>query len=63
MLLRLATLGAIGYVAYSYYQKNRELFAATPGRSSRADDGRLDLAGGPISARAKVVHAGEAPMD
>ena len=69
MFLRLATLGALGYAAYQYYDKNREQVddvlrrLAERGRSSLLpDEGSVEVAGGPLSREAKVVHAGEGPV-
>jgi len=78
MLLRLATLGALGYAAYNYYTKNREqvdgaLRRLTQGSGSdgsstsiassgaQGDQG-VDLAGGPLTGSAQLVHAGEGPV-
>jgi hypothetical protein len=78
MLLRLATLGALGYAAYNYYTNNREQVNGTLRRltqggssgtassnaatgSSEGDQG-VDLAGGPLSGSAQLVHAGEGPV-
>ena len=69
MLLRLATFGALGYAAYNYYTKNREqvdgalrrLTQAGGGETSRSAE-RADLAGGPLSDDAKLVHAGDSPV-
>jgi len=70
MLLRLATFGALGYAAYNYYTKNREqvdgaLRKLTQGGdetgSSQSGEG-ADLAGGPLSTDAQLVHAGEGPV-
>ena len=70
MLLRLATLGALGYAAYNYYTKNREQVdgalrkltqgGQSPG-SEQSGEG-AELAGGPLSSDAKLVHAGEGPV-
>jgi hypothetical protein len=65
MLLRLAALGAIGYAAYRYYDNNRDevdgALRRLSGREPEAD--YAGPAGGPISNRASVVHAGESPVD
>lgn len=70
MLLRLAVLGGLGYAAYNYYNKNREqvdgaLRKLTEG-SGDSDAGQnnesAELAGGPLSSEARVVHAGEGPL-
>jgi hypothetical protein len=61
MLLKLAALGAIGYVGYKYLEKNGGLSQLTgPGTSDRSDP-HLAVAGGPLSEGATLVHAGE-PM-
>jgi uncharacterized membrane protein YebE (DUF533 family) len=78
MLLRLATLGALGYAAYNYYTKNREQVdgalrrltqggsSGTPSPNTATDnsggDQGVDLAGGPLSGSAQLVHAGEGPV-
>ena len=70
MLRRLATLGALGYAAYNYYTKNREQVDGAVRRfskGSRADRASLsnagaELAGGPLSSEARIVHAGEGPL-
>lgn len=70
MLLRLATLGALGYAGYRYYDKNREqvgetLRRFTDGGSLRdqaAADDEAELAGGPLSEEAELVPAGEGPI-
>ena len=78
MLLRMATLGALGYAAYNYYTKNREQVDGTlrrltqgassggssqgSGANSAQGDQGVDLAGGPLSGNAQVVHAGEGPV-
>ena len=46
MLLKLATLGALGYAGYKYYEKNKASFAAPRQRSA--------VAGGPLSDEARV---------
>lgn len=75
MLLRLATFGALGYAAYNYYAKNREQVdgalrrltqgggagGASQGNDAH-DDQAVDLAGGPLSGSAQLVHAGDAPV-
>jgi hypothetical protein len=62
MLLRLVTLGAIGYAAYRYYDGNRESLGRRSSHALRTQDHRADPAGGPISGNARVVHAGEDPV-
>jgi hypothetical protein len=72
MLLRLATFGALGYAAYNYYSKNREqvdgalrrLVPASGGEEGATAGGGegVELAGGPLSGDAQVVHAGEGPL-
>ena len=70
MLLRLAVLGGLGYAAYSYYTKNREqvggaLRRFTEGGGEVSDDQSgegAELAGGPLSSEARLVHAGEGPL-
>ena len=70
MLLRLAVLGGLGYAAYNYYTKNREqvdgaIRDLTGGGRDRETSPRgesSDLAGGPLSGKARVVHAGEGPV-
>ncbi|MXO73725.1 hypothetical protein GRI40_00615 [Altererythrobacter aerius] len=59
MFLRLAALGALGYAGYKYLQGSGA-FDAPP---AQEDDDIEGLAGGPLSDRAKVVHADEAPFD
>jgi hypothetical protein len=66
MFLRLATLGALGYGAYTYYTKNRgqvdgaiRKFAGGGARGNSREDDEPDLAGGPLSDDARLVHAGE----
>ena len=49
MLLKLAALGALGYVGFKYYEKNKDSFGSTP--EPRA---RPALAGGPLSSEARV---------
>jgi hypothetical protein len=70
MLLRLATFGALGYAAYNYYNKNREQVDGTLRRltngggdtgNSQSGEG-AEVAGGPLSSNAEVVHAGEGPL-
>jgi hypothetical protein len=70
MLLRLAVLGGLGYAAYNYYTKNREevdgaLRKLTQGGdetgATQSGEG-AELAGGPLSSEARVVHAGEGPL-
>lgn len=65
MLLRMATLGALGYAAYRYYDTNREEVDGKLRRLMRGNSGDVYAgpAGGPISGKAKVVHAGDAPVD
>ena len=70
MLLRLATFGALGYAAYSYYNRNREqmdgaLRKLVDGgeRGNSQTDDEVDLAGGPLSSDARLVHAGEGPVN
>lgn len=70
MLLRLATLGALGYAAYRYYDKNRDQLDGALRRLSKIDansrraseEDSPELAGGPLSSNARVVHAGEGPV-
>ena len=62
MLLRLAALGAIGYAAYRYYDNEREARDDARRLTARGDDHFRGPAGGPISDRASVVHAGESPV-
>lgn len=68
MLLRLATLGALGYAAFKYYENNREQVDGAIRRLSGAEnDGApqseneeaVTLAGGPLSAEAHIVHRGD----
>lgn len=49
MLLKLATLGALGYAGYKYYEKNKDSFRMP--RTARAQPA---LAGGPLSSQARV---------
>jgi len=49
MLLKLATLGALGYAGYKYYEKNKESF-----RMPRTTRAQPALAGGPLSSEARV---------
>ena len=71
MLLRLATFGALGYAAYNYYTKNREQVDGTLRRLTQGDGESTgseqsgegaEVAGGPLSSEAQVVHAGEGPL-
>ncbi len=70
MLLRLATFGALGYAAYNYYNKNREqvdgalrkMTQGTGGSDNSQSGEGVELAGGPLSHDARVVHAGEGPV-
>jgi uncharacterized membrane protein YebE (DUF533 family) len=65
MLLRIAALGALGYAGYKYYQKNGLDFGldgGTSGEPATASDPDIDVAGGPISGEATIVHAGEGPL-
>ena len=70
MLLRLATFGALGYAAYNYYTKNREqvdgaLRKLTQGGQTADNEQSgegAELAGGPLSSEARLVHAGEGPL-
>ena len=70
MLIRLAVLSGLGYAAYNYYTKNREqvdgaLRKFTDGASGPSEDQSgegAELAGGPLSSEARVVHAGEGPL-
>jgi len=70
MLLRLAALGGLGYAAYTYYTKNREqvdgalrkLAEGSGGDSEEQSGESAELAGGPLSSEARVVHAGEGPL-
>ena len=68
MLLKLAALGAIGYVGYKYLEKNGGLAKLTGSSSRPAGSGgaetdlvdpHLAVAGGPLSNEARVVHSGE----
>jgi hypothetical protein len=69
MLLRLATFGALGYAAYNYYTKNREqvdgalrrLTQAGGDENSQSGE-RAELAGGPLSGDATLVHASDSPV-
>ena len=63
MLLRLATLGAVGYAAYKYYDKNRDAIDRALQGRRRDDEENTGPAGGPISRKASVVHAGQSPVD
>jgi hypothetical protein len=49
MLLKLATLGALGYAGYKYYEKNKDSF-----RSMGSSRPQPRLAGGPLSSEARV---------
>jgi hypothetical protein len=70
MLLRLATLGALGYAAFRYYDQNREQVDGTlrrfasrgssGGQATEGDD--VEVAGGPLSDDAQLVPAGEGPL-
>jgi hypothetical protein len=70
MLLRLAVLGGLGYAAYNYYTKNRERVEGALRKLTDRGDGTVaeessegtELAGGPLSSEARVVHAGEGPL-
>lgn len=70
MLLRLATFGALGYAGYNYYIRNREqvddalrrLTKASGETDSSEMDASPQLAGGPLSGEARLVHAGEGPV-
>ena len=55
MLLRLITLGALGYGAWRSYTAWEE-------NERRARAAEVPLAGGPLSGEARVVHAGEDPL-
>ena len=57
-MLRLAVLGALGYAGYRYFQKNRAAGGAGS-RGTMAEGPRL--AGGPLSAEAKVYHSADSP--
>ena len=59
MLLKLAALGALGYVGYRYYEKNRGTLDASFRRltGARRETPDVALAGGPLSNEARVVHA------
>jgi hypothetical protein len=68
MLLKLAALGAIGYVGYQYLQKNGGFANPTSGGSGEAstgvgalnrDDPHLAVAGGRLSDEAVVVHSAD----
>jgi hypothetical protein len=65
MLLRMAALGALGYAAYRYYDTNRKEVDGKLRRFMRGNsaDDYAGPAGGPISDQAKVVHAGDPPVD
>ena len=54
MLIKLAALGAIGYVAYKY-------IAARSDASGNAGASEVRLAGGPLSDQASVQHTADAP--
>jgi hypothetical protein len=54
MLIKLATLGALGYFGYKYYEKNKDQFALRYG-----GEPEVALAGGPLSDRATLEHSGE----
>lgn len=56
MLIKLAALGALGYVGYRYLEKQGAL--AQPARPSSPD---VRLAGGPLSSQATVQHDADAP--
>ena len=65
MFLRLAALGGLGYAAYKYYDKNREQIDSELRRvthPSEGDEAYDGPAGGPLSGKAKGVHAGEGPV-
>ena len=49
MLLKLATLGALGYAGYRYYEKNK-----TSLRMGRRERAQPALAGGPLSSQARL---------
>jgi hypothetical protein len=69
MLLRLAALGALGFTAYTYYALNRERLDGAVRRltgggesgGAKSDEGP-ELAGGPLSDEARLIHAGEGPL-
>lgn len=56
MLLKLATLGALGYAGYKYYEKNQN-----GTRMPRRSETQPALAGGPLSSEARVQHTPDAP--
>jgi hypothetical protein len=49
MVLKLATLGALGYAGYKYYEKNKASFG-----TMRRERPAVSLAGGPLSSEARV---------
>jgi hypothetical protein len=68
-MLKLAALGALGYVGYRYVQKNGGLSQLTGGGSRDASTGsaapersdpHLAVAGGPLSSDAAVAKSGKA---
>ena len=59
MLLKLAALGAMGYVGYRYYEKNRDRLDASLRRFTGARREAPALAGGPLSDEARIVSPGD----
>ena len=62
-MLKLAALGALGYVGYKYYQKNeldfRDWLPGDDDTGGKASE--VELAGGPLSDRARVQSTADAP--
>jgi hypothetical protein len=62
MLLKLAALGAMGYVGYRYYEKNRDSLDASFRRFTGSRREAPALAGGPLSDEARVVSPDDAAV-
>jgi uncharacterized membrane protein YebE (DUF533 family) len=60
MLLKLAAMGALGYLGYRYYQDNYApagVGRAAPQSGAAAPE--VALAGGPLSSEAALVHSSD----
>jgi len=58
MLIKLAALGGLGYLGYRYFQQNKDQFTVRSG-----GEPEIALAGGPLSAQAKVEPSDEPSED